>query len=202
VSRAYAHPAVRGTCNSWAQPDNMSRMDDRGAAYEQMLRARHAAVYRYVLRRVEGPAVEDVVGETFLVAWRRFDELAGDPLPWLLGIARRLCANHLRGRARRAALGARLEAESHPSVESDADVADAAILLALASLREADREALLLIAWDGLSNPHAAKVLGCSVGAFAVRLHRARRRLARELEAVETRHVVAGHEEEVAHELP
>lgn len=193
---------MRGTCNSWAQPDNMSHMDDRGMAYERMFRARHAAVYRYVLRRVEEPAVDDVVGETFLVAWRRYDELAGDPLPWLLGIARRLCANHLRGRARRSALAARLQAEPHPSVESHADVADAAILLALASLREGDREALLLIAWDGLSNPQAAKVLGCGVGAFAVRLHRARRRLARELEATEAKNQLAGHEGEVAHEVP
>ena len=180
----------------------MSHMDDRRAAYERMFRANHGAVYRYVLRRVEGPAAEDVVGETFLVAWRRYDEVVGDPLPWLLGIARRLCANHLRGRARRSALSARLHAEVHPPVESDVDDADAAILSALASLREGDREALLLIAWDGLSNPQAAKVLGCGVGAFAVRLHRARRRLARELEAVETRHVVAGHEQEVIHELP
>jgi RNA polymerase sigma factor (sigma-70 family) len=171
-------------------------------AYERMFRARHAAVYRYVLRRVEEPAVEDVVAETFLVAWRRYDEIAGDPLPWLLGIARRLCANHLRGRARRSALGARLRDEPDPSVESDADVADAAILFALASLREGDREALLLIAWDGLSNPQAAKVLGCGVGAFAVRLHRARRRLARELAATEAKHLQAGHEGEVAHEVP
>jgi RNA polymerase sigma-70 factor (ECF subfamily) len=176
-------------------------MDDKGAAYERMFRAHHGAVYRYALRRVEGPAVEDVVGETFLVAWRRYDELAGDPLPWLLGIARRLCANHLRGRARRSALAARLRAEPHPSGESHADVADAAVLSALATLREGDREALLLIAWDGLSNAQAAKVLGCGAGAFAVRLHRARRRLARELEAVQTRHMAAGHEEEVAHEL-
>lgn len=180
----------------------MSHMDAKGMAYERMFRARHAAVYRYVLRRIEEAAVDDVVGETFLVAWRRYDEIAGDPLPWLLGIARRLCANHLRGRARRSALGARLQAEPHPSVESDADAGGTAILLALASLREGDREALLLIAWDGLSNPQAAKVLGCGVGAFAVRLHRARRRLARALEATEAKQLLGRHEGEVAHEVP
>src|SRR5437879_2466008 len=73
------------SCNSWAEPDNILDMSDQGLAYERMFRAHYAAVYRYVLRRVEAPAVEDIVGETFLVAWRRFDDLAGDPLPWLLG---------------------------------------------------------------------------------------------------------------------
>src|SRR4029077_8535527 len=117
----------------------MSHMEDRRIGFDPMFRDHHSAVYRYVLRRVEGPGVEDVVGETFLVAWRRYDELAGDPLPWLLGIARRCCANHVRGRARRAALGARLESQVPPSVESGASVGDTAILSALASLRDADR---------------------------------------------------------------
>jgi RNA polymerase sigma-70 factor (ECF subfamily) len=46
-----------------------------------------------------------------------------------------------------------------------------------------DREAVLLLGWDGLSNRQAAKVLGCSVATFAVRLHRARTRLAAALDS-------------------
>jgi RNA polymerase sigma-70 factor (ECF subfamily) len=169
-----------------------------------MFRAHHAAVYRYVLRRVEEPAVEDVVGETFLVAWRRYGELAGEPLPWLLGIARRVCANHLRGRARRTELRARLAAQPVPGSMADAELAERSVLTALASLRDEDREVILLIAWDGLDNHRAAKILGCRVGAFAVRLHRARRRLARALErdAAEQALTNMESEGEVAHELP
>jgi RNA polymerase sigma-70 factor (ECF subfamily) len=56
-------------------------VSDKPIAFERMFRAHHPAVYRYVMRRVEEPAVEDLVAETFLVAWRRQDEISGDPLP-------------------------------------------------------------------------------------------------------------------------
>jgi RNA polymerase sigma-70 factor (ECF subfamily) len=57
-------------------------------------------------------------------------------------------------------------------------VGDGALALALAELSERDRELLLLIAWEGLGPEQAAKVFGCSRNALAVRLHRARKRLA------------------------
>ncbi|HWH19880.1 MAG TPA: sigma-70 family RNA polymerase sigma factor, partial [Solirubrobacterales bacterium] len=52
---------------------------------------------------------------------------------------------------------------------------------ALAKLEEAEREVLRLVAWEGLSTRDGAQVVGCSPGAFRVRLHRARRKLEREL---------------------
>jgi RNA polymerase sigma-70 factor (ECF subfamily) len=54
--------------------------------------------------------------------------------------------------------------------------------VALAKLAPKDREALTLIAWDGLQPNEAALVLGEAPGTFRVRLHRARRRLRRLLE--------------------
>ena len=39
-----------------------------------------------------------------------------------------------------------------------------------------------MVTWDELSNEEAAEVLGCSKNALAIRLHRARRRLARQME--------------------
>jgi RNA polymerase sigma-70 factor (ECF subfamily) len=157
-------------------------MSDAQIEFERLFRERYAAVHRYVARRVESAAVQDVVAETFLTAWRRFGQIDGDALPWLLGIARRVCANHLRGRDRRAALRERLMAEPVPGQPTVAS-GDRELLTALASLGEEDREALLLVAWDRLSNPEAAQVAGCSTGSFAVRLHRARRRLARALKS-------------------
>ena len=175
------------------------------SAFERTFRAHHEPVYRYVLRRVERAAVDDVVAETFLAAWRRYEDLDGDPLPWLLGIARRVCANHLRGRARRGELAARLAAQpvrEEPDLQPQ--VRDVAIGSALASLRDADREAILLTAWDGLENREAAAVLDCSVTTFAVRLHRARRRLRRALESppTETDRPIIDAKGGVAHELP
>src|SRR5262249_55372607 len=67
---------------------------------------------------------------------------------------------------------------------SEPDVAEAVaericVLTALATLPEADRELLTLVAWHGLKPNEAAQVVGCSTAAYFVRLHRARRRLER-----------------------
>lgn len=58
------------------------------------------AVRRYARLHVgDGPA-DDVVAETFLVAWRRLDDIPTAALPWLLGVARNVVSNQHRGRGR------------------------------------------------------------------------------------------------------
>jgi RNA polymerase sigma factor (sigma-70 family) len=137
-------------------------------------------VQAYVLRRVGPESVGDVVADVFLVAWRRLDDLPSSPRPWLLGVARKTVANHLRSARRRTALVDRLR------VTASGSAVDAAraepVWAALASLGERDREALMLVAWDGLSREEAAAVLGCSSGTFRVRFHRARAKLGRALD--------------------
>ena len=160
--------------------------------FEATFNACWEAVARYAARRVAPEAVQDVVSETFLVAWRRFGELRGEPLPWLLGIARRVASNQRRSCARRMALLERLHGEVPPTGSSELVEGDHQLAAALALLRERDREALLLVAWDGLDHHDAAVVMGCSAGAFTVRVHRARHRLARLLE----------HDERAAIDLP
>jgi RNA polymerase sigma-70 factor (ECF subfamily) len=139
-------------------------------------------VSAYVLRRTTPAEAEDVVAETFLVAWRRLDELPDEPRPWLLGIARRVLANQRRATGRRHALVERVagvpESEQEPPARP-------AVLEALAGLSETDRELLLLVAWDGLSVSEAAIALGCTRTAAKVRLHRARRRFRGGLERLE-----------------
>jgi RNA polymerase sigma-70 factor (ECF subfamily) len=157
------------------------RRDD----FEWLFVEYYQSVYRYVHRRVERDVVEDLVAESFAVAWRRHDEIVGDPLPWLLGVARRVCANHLRSRRRRAALALRLRAIAVGAEQSELATGESALRAALDRLSIRDRELLMLIAWDGLSNAQAARVVGCSPSTFAVRLHRARNRLARALAALE-----------------
>jgi RNA polymerase sigma-70 factor (ECF subfamily) len=158
------------------------------AAFEQLFRDHYESVLRYVTRRVPADEVQDVVAQTFLAAWRRQQELRGDPLPWLLGVARRTSANQLRSEARRVALVDRLGGELR--VPLPADVGGRSRLAeALRKLSEGDREALLLVAWDGLDHRAAARVSGCTTATFAVRLHRARRRLERAL-AGEEKHPI------------
>ena len=118
-----------------------------------------------------------------MVALRRLDAIPSEPYPWLLGVARRVLANRRRtSRARRVLRLERPSEGEDPAVlVADAD----AMTVALRKLRPADREPLLLVAWEGLDARSAGAVLGCSAEAFAVRLHRARRRLQQAIDEVE-----------------
>jgi RNA polymerase sigma-70 factor (ECF subfamily) len=147
------------------------------------------AVLRYAARRVGAEAAADVAAETFLTAWRRLDAVpAAEPLPWLYATARWCLASELRSRGSRERLDARMRAEAsaaqvaaHPGLaESVASRLDA--LAALAGLSAGDQEALRLTEWEQLDYATAAMVAGCSATAFKVRVHRARRRLARALD--------------------
>jgi RNA polymerase sigma-70 factor (ECF subfamily) len=156
----------------------------REARFDECFRQHYPRVLAYALRRVpDRSGAEDVAAETFLVAWRRLDDIPADPLPWLLGIARHVIHNELRSARRRDRLATRMGSQSlrHEPAPGDASPAQSGVRQALERLSERDREVLLLTTWDGLDHRRAAAVLGCSRGTFAVRLHRARIRLAREL---------------------
>jgi len=169
---------------------------DRREAFEELFAAHYWAVRGYVLRRAPAAAVEDVVAETFLVAWRRLDTLRDDPLPWLLGVARRVLANQQRAERRRGALTDRLQGlfPGHaPDWEPPAAMSDE-LAAAMTALSPQEREALLLVAWEGLDGARAARAAGCSPVAFRARLHRARRHVAAALAdtTVASRSSVAG----------
>jgi DNA-directed RNA polymerase specialized sigma24 family protein len=141
--------------------------------------AHHAAICAYFARRAARDEVEDLAAETFVVAWRKLPRRLEHPLPWLYAVAGKVLANHRRKAARRGSLPA------DPTAGDPADVVggDRGLARAFAALNERDREAIRLVAWEGLSPADAARAAGCSAATFAVRLSRARKRLARELEA-------------------
>ncbi|MGO9902370.1 MAG: RNA polymerase sigma factor [Solirubrobacteraceae bacterium] len=153
--------------------------------FEALYLAHAGAVRTYVRRRSDVEATEDVVADVFVVAWRRLDDIPDDPLPWLLGVARRVLANQRRGASRDAALRDRImsDLDRAPSAELILPESGKAVLRALSVLREQDREALLLVAWEGLEPGQAARVMGVRANTFAARLSRARRRFARALAA-------------------
>jgi RNA polymerase sigma-70 factor (ECF subfamily) len=153
---------------------------DPETRFEALYERHYGAVLGYVRRRAPAAVASDVVAEVFLVAWRRLDEVPNEPLPWLLGVARRTLANERRGGRRRAAL-LEILAET-----TGAEPPSGGLLHTFAEaferLGETDRELLALVAWEGLTAREAATVLGISHSACRVRLHRARRRLAHELD--------------------
>jgi len=147
--------------------------------------AEHEAVARYVRRRASPDLVDDAVAETFLVACRKPSAIPADPLPWLLGIARRVLATQRRSAKRRVLLATRA-ATSLPSAVTGEDSELAVVTEALGKLSDSDREAITLIAWDGLTTAQAAVAMGTSHVAFRARVSRARKRLQRELDAAQS----------------
>lgn len=162
----------------------MGEKSDPVRTFEALFAAYQSDVLAYVIRRTSMASAEDVLAETFLVAWRRADRVPKDPLPWLLGVARRVLANQRRGELRRGALVSRMRgARSGPGASWEPpSMISPELAAALASLSEREREALLLTAWDGLDPGRAASAAGCTAPTFRVRLHRARKRVAAQLD--------------------
>jgi RNA polymerase sigma-70 factor (ECF subfamily) len=141
-----------------------------------------SAVFTFARRRMAAIDAEDVVAEVFLIAWRRREQIPERPLPWLLGVARRVIANRQRSQRRAEALIDRLGREALVADDGRrSEDIDAGALIALGSLSQRDQEVLLLAAWEGLTRTELAVALSISPQAAAVRLFRAKRRFARAL---------------------
>jgi RNA polymerase sigma-70 factor (ECF subfamily) len=168
---------------------------ERERRFEAVYQAQHGPILGYVLRRTDNPDdAADVIGEVFLTAWRRLDDMPADPDArlWLYGIARRVLANHYRGERRRSALTERIRADIAAAYRPpEFTGALAQISAAFRRLPDPDRELLSLSAWEGLDNGQIAAVLGCSRNAVRIRMFRARKRFAREM-ADQSAHVQDG----------
>lgn len=151
----------------------------REARFTTLFDATYQALLGYAVRRVADPAdAADVVAETYLVAWRRLDDVpaGAQARPWLFGVARNVLANYYRGERRRTVLALRLR-ETLATDVAESAVESTAIGQAMARLGGDDRELLRLVAWEGLARDEIAMVLRVSRATVRVRLHRARRRL-------------------------
>ncbi len=153
-----------------------------------LLYDRHApTIHRYAARRLGEHQADDVMSETFLVAFERragYDLSVPDARPWLLGIATRVMRKHARLEARAwKGMVAQLAAELSPDLIEQAGARiDAAramrrLASALRQLSPGDRDTLLLYAWGDLDYAGVAAALGVPVGTVRSRLNRARRLL-------------------------
>lgn len=148
-----------------------------------------AAVTAYVARRV-GPIVsDDIVSETFLIAFRkrrRYDPSRTSALPWLMGIATTVLAQHRREQAAhwRTLHAAFAQGELHATDDLDRSASrlDASAELEglfprIAALSARDREVLFLHAWGDLTYQEIAVALGIPIGTVRSRLSRIRAKL-------------------------
>ena len=153
---------------------------------------RHAPhIQRYVVRRLGQDAADDIVAETFLLAFRQrdsYDQARADARPWLYGIATNLIGRHRRAEIRQYRALARTGADPVMEPFTDrvddrvsASTASRRLAAGLARLPENLRDTLLLVAWSGLSYEETATALGIPVGTVRSRMSRARSKLRRTL---------------------
>jgi RNA polymerase sigma factor (sigma-70 family) len=167
-------------------PFNMSaagaRSTDHAAErFTTLYRQHHARVRGFAQRRVGSAWADEVVAETFLVAWRRVGDVPELAVPWLYRVALYEIANLRRRQPKSARVGDALRPNNpHGSSDDDTDTTDLlhAVARAFDTLKPGDQEILALAAWEQLNMAEGAAVLGSSVSAYRMRLHRARARLA------------------------
>jgi RNA polymerase sigma-70 factor (ECF subfamily) len=167
--------------------------DARRRRFEHLASEVYEPLQRYVRRRVDPDAVDDVVSETMITLWRRLDDVPSNArLPWAYGVARRHVANHRRAGLRHLRLVRRAQAEPGPAPATDFPL-DAELQTALGGLEEPDRELLHLWAWEELEPAEIAVVLGLTPNAVSIRLHRAKKKLGENLEVARKNEMLSGH---------
>jgi RNA polymerase sigma-70 factor (ECF subfamily) len=157
------------------------------ARFTEMYHKYRERVFSYAVTRVGRDLAEEIASEVFLIAWQRIADVPDKPLPWLLVTARNVGSNQIQAAIRQRAVAAEMATwivgEAQAGDPADHVGERAALLAALSTLPEADRELLTLTAWHDLSAKSAARVIGCSTATYFVRLHRARRRLGQAIAA-------------------
>ena len=154
---------------------------------------RHAAsIFRYAATRIGPDAADDVMSETFYVAFRNrrsYDLSRASARPWLFGIAthligqrRKVEARHWRGLSRVGGPAWQETGDDAIVERVSAQAVRAELAGALARLPERYRNVLLLIALADLDYAEAACALRVPIGTIRSRLHRARQSLRAELD--------------------
>jgi RNA polymerase sigma factor (sigma-70 family) len=167
----------------------IGRSRNEPEVFEIVFRRYADQIQRYVARRIGADASDDVVAETFLLAFRqrdRYDLSRASARPWLYGIATNLIGRYRRAEVRYYRALARAGIDQ--VAESFTDRVDAAVsasaanrrlAAALAVLPAAHRDTLLLVAWGDLTQEEAATALGVPAGTVRSRITRARGKLRR-----------------------
>jgi len=158
---------------------------EREARFEQLFKETRSEILGYAVRRTRSPEdAADVLGETFLIAWRKLDTVpSGDEARlWLYGVARNVLR---RGPAHENTLDIdRLAFELGEAVDTsrpEEENQTPELWGALERLPGPQRDVILLAAWEELTPREIATITGSSVNLVRVRLHRARAHLKREL---------------------
>ncbi len=195
MNRASPHTSESGRSPSAHQDDVVvddARIIDWShrdpGAFAEIFHRHAGEIGRYITRRVGPGIAEDLVAETFLVAFRRrgsFDGRRPDARPWLYGIATNVVRRHRREEIRALKLLAKTGVDPvmaecfTDQVDGQVAAAAAARVMApaLARLNAGQRDVLLLTAWADLTLDEVAETLGIPPGTARSRLNRARAKI-------------------------
>ncbi|MFI6780075.1 sigma-70 family RNA polymerase sigma factor [Micromonospora sp. NPDC050276] len=163
---------ARDPATEWA----LTARDGDPTAQAAFVRLTQAEVWRFAAALVDPDSADDLTQETYLRAFRALPAFEGrsSVRTWLLGIARRACADHLRTVVRRRRLDERLTANAytdHPHPDPAGQLGAADLVRRLGAER---RSAFVLTQLLGLSYAEAAAVEGVPVGTIRSRVARAR----------------------------
>ena len=145
-------------------------------AQAAFVRATQAEVWRFTAALVDAGSADDLTQETYLRAFRALPAFEGrsSARTWLLGIARRACADHVRTLVRRRRLEWRLAADAYTEVPQPDPAGQFGAVDLLRALPPERRGAFVLTQLLGLSYAEAAEVEGVPVGTIRSRVARAR----------------------------
>ena len=170
----------------------MGKESDREprAEFERLYEVYRNRVHAYCARRTNRSEAADAVSETFLVVWRRLDEVPAEPLtlPFLYGVAAKVLANQHRSSRRRRRLGEKLVAlgvtpTTDPVMVAVRSDEHTVVERAIRGLKAKDRELVMLDVWEELPRAQIADMMNMNRAAVDQRLHRAYRRLQTVLQA-------------------
>ena len=164
----------------------MAQSQATDVEFRRLFDEHFAEVRSYCLRRLSVADANDAVSEVFFVAWRKRDDAPAGVKPWLFAIARNVAGNNARFTVRANRLWSRIRAEPvypapGPELQVVRNAEDEALLRAVQSLPDKYAQVLRLWAWEWLTTPEIADVVGCSVSAAEKRLSRALMRIRKSL---------------------
>jgi len=153
------------------------------AAFTALYRSHYAAVRSYASVCVPNSEVDDIVADTFVVAWRRFADMPEDwARGWLIGVTRNVVRSRNRKSRRATNFVAQLIALRPDDATTldgdDVSLEDLDVLKkAFSKLKDGDQEILMLAGPYDMPAQEIAIALRIKPNAVGVRLHRARARL-------------------------
>jgi len=160
-------------------------------AFSRLVKKHQRRVYACAVGMLgDGGDADDAVQETFMRAWRAIARFDGRSQlsTWLYRVCVNVCLNHIRKRKRHDAADIADPRVPEPKADPAQGGSDPRRALevrqlqgriadAVEGLSESLRTTVVMVLIDGMSQKDVAKVLGCSEGTIAWRIHEARRRL-------------------------